>query len=390
MKIKKYDQFLTEQKENTLDIPNDVLKISEAYRKAGKDIFLVGGAVRDYIQGITPKDYDLVTNALIDESKEILKDFNVSDEQGKSFGVIRVYTKECPEGHEIASYRKDISGGRDTKGEEDKVEMGQHITMEDDCNRRDLTMNALYYDINKKEIIDLVGGVDDIKKGIVKAVGNASERFLEDRLRILRIFRFTARTGGRIDKETSDAIKKDNRLIGVGPKDDVSQERIWEELEKSYKQSKKYNDYLSLLTEYNMWGQIFPGSNINTNLINSDSFLITISNLFKNEETTGLSNRLVQNYKMESDIVKAIIFLINLLDFKPDSVLDIYKKKLVSGVTDDNIREWVSINNLDNSVLKFIDYKPSVSAKDLMEMGFERAALGIEIKRLETEKFKKL
>jgi len=150
MKIKKYDQFLTEQKENTLDIPNDVLKISEAYRKAGKDIFLVGGAVRDYIQGITPKDYDLVTNALIDESKEILKDFNVSDEQGKSFGVIRVYTKECPEGHEIASYRKDISGGRDTKGEEDKVEMGQHITMEDDCNRRDLTMNALYYDINKK------------------------------------------------------------------------------------------------------------------------------------------------------------------------------------------------------------------------------------------------
>jgi len=186
-------------------------------------------------------------------------------------------------------------------------------------------------------------------------------------LRILRIFRFTARTGGRIDKETSDAIKKDNRLIGVGPKDDVSQERIWEELEKSYKQSKKYNDYLSLLTEYNMWGQIFPGSNINTNLINSDSFLITISNLFKNEETTGLSNRLVQNYKMESDIVKAIIFLINLLDFKPDSVLDIYKKKLVSGVTDDNIREWVSINNLDNSVLKFIDYKPSVSAKDLME-----------------------
>jgi len=237
-KLKKYDQFLTEQKENTLDIPNDVLKISEAYRKAGKDIFLVGGAVRDYIQGITPKDYDLVTNALIDESKEILKDFNVSDEQGKSFGVIRVYTKECPEGHEIASYRKDISGGRDTKGEEDKVEMGQHITMEDDCNRRDLTMNALYYDINKKEIIDLVGGVDDIKKGIVKAVGNASERFLEDRLRILRIFRFTARTGGRIDKETSDAIKKDNRLIGVGPKDDVSQERIWEELEKSYKQSK--------------------------------------------------------------------------------------------------------------------------------------------------------
>ena len=188
--IKKYQQFITENKINsTIPLPNDIIEISNAYIKAGKDIFLVGGAVRDFIQGIEPKDYDLVTNALPNESKEILRGFKVSDEQGKNFGVLRVYTKDEPEGYEIASYRRDISGGRDTKGDDQKVEMGGDVTIEDDCNRRDLTMNALFYDIKNKQIVDLVGGVEDIKKGIVRAVGDASQRFIEDRLRICRIFR---------------------------------------------------------------------------------------------------------------------------------------------------------------------------------------------------------
>ena len=84
MKIKKYNQFITENKIPTeIPLPRDIIEISNAYTKANKDIFLVGGAVRDFIQGVKPKDYDLVTNALPDESKEILKDFKVSDEQGK-------------------------------------------------------------------------------------------------------------------------------------------------------------------------------------------------------------------------------------------------------------------------------------------------------------------
>lgn len=243
--ITKYTKFLETM--NTKDIkkisvdiplPNDIIEVSNAYIKAGKDIFLVGGAVRDFIQGKEPKDWDLVTNSLPEESKEILKGFKLSDEQGKNFGVLRLYTKDEPEGYEIASYRKDISKGRDTKGDDQKVEMGKHITIFDDCMRRDLTMNALFYDIKNKEIVDIVGGVDDIKNGIVRAVGNAMERFIEDRLRICRIFRFAARTGGKIDGNTAKAIRTDNRLKGIGPKDDVSQERIWEEFKKAWSQCK--------------------------------------------------------------------------------------------------------------------------------------------------------
>ena len=391
MKLKKYNQFITENKINAeIPLPNDIIEISNAYIKAGKDIFLVGGAVRDFIQGIEPKDYDLVTNALPNESKEILKGFNVSDEQGKNFGVLRVYTKDEPEGYEIASYRRDISGGRDTKGDDQKVEMGGDVTIEDDCNRRDLTMNALFYDIKNKQIVDLVGGVDDIKRGIVRAVGDASQRFIEDRLRICRIFRFAARTGGEIDSKTAQAIKNDNRLKGVGPKDDVSQERIIEELKKAFKQAKDYNYYLNFFTKFNMWNEVFPGSNININLVNSKDFVVVIANLFKNESTTGLENKMVQEYKIEVELATKVVFLLTLLSFKIEDVFDIYKKKQQCAITDVTILEWIKLMDLSDEVIKFVDYKPSVSSEELMSQGFKGKELGIEIKRLEVEKFKQM
>ena len=390
--IKKYNQFIIENKiSEEIPLPNDIIEISNAYIKAGKDIFLVGGAVRDFIQGIEPKDYDLVTNALPNESKEILKDFKVSDEQGKNFGVLRVYTKDEPEGYEIASYRRDISGGRDTKGDDQKVEMGGDVTIEDDCNRRDLTMNALFYDIKNKQIVDLVGGVDDIKKGIVRAVGDASQRFIEDRLRICRIFRFAARTGGEIDSKTAQAIRNDNRLKGVGPKDDVSQERIWDELKKSWKQAKDYNYYLNFFTKFDMWDEVFPGSEINTNLVKSKDLVVVIANLFKNESLSGLERKLVQEYKIEHETATKVTFLISLLSFKVEDVFDIYKKKIQCSISDETILEWLKVQSInDDTLIKFVEYRPSVSAQELMSQGFKGKDLGLKIKELEVEKFKQM
>lgn len=401
--ITKYTKFLETM--NTKDIkkisvniplPNDIIEVSNAYIKAGKDIFLVGGAVRDFIQGKEPKDWDLVTNALPEESKEILKGFKLSDEQGKNFGVLRLYTKDEPEGYEIASYRKDISSGRDTKGDDQKVEMGKHITIFDDCMRRDLTMNALFYDIKNKQIVDIVGGVDDIKNGVVRAVGNAMERFIEDRLRICRIFRFAARTGGKIDGNTAKAIRTDNRLKGIGPKDDVSQERIWEEFKKAWKQAIDFNDYLNFFTEFDMWEQVFPGSKINTDLIESKDFVVVMANLFKNESTNGLQERLVEEYKIPNSpesgkVATQMIFLINLLGLTIDDVPEMYKKKVQCSIKDTTILEWLDVNSINDPVkIKFVEFKPSVSSKELMDRGITGRELGVEIKRLEIENFKKL
>ena len=392
MKILKYQQFITENKISTeIPVPKDIIEISNAYIKAGKDLFLVGGAVRDFIQGIKPKDYDLVTNALPEESKEILKDFKVSDEQGKNFGVLRVYTKDEPGGHEVASYRKDISGGRDTKGEDQKVELGSSVTMKDDCFRRDLTMNALFYDIKSKQIIELVGGVDDIKRGIVRAVGDAAERFLEDRLRICRIFRFAARTGGEIDENTAKAIKNDNRLKGVSPKDDVSQERIWEEIKKAWTQAKDYRNYLNFFSEFDMWSEVFPGSKINTESVNSKEFVVVMANLFKLESPEGLEKRLVQDYKIESETATKIVFLLRLLQLTPELAFDMYKSKLQCHIEDKTILEWFRVLGINDPIkIKFVEYKPTTSAQDLMDNGLKGKALGDEMKRLEIENFKSM
>ena len=388
--IKKYKMFL--EKLNTeIPLPNDIIEISNAYIKAGKDIFLVGGAVRDFIQGVKPKDWDLVTNALPDESKEILRGFRVSDEQGKNFGVLRVYTKDEPEGYEIASYRRDLSGGRDTKGDDQKVQMGSDVTIEDDCMRRDLTSNALFYDIRNKKIVDLVGGVDDIKNGIVRAVGDASQRFIEDRLRILRIFRFASRMNGKIDEQTSKAILNDNRLRGIGPKDDVSQERIWEEMLKSFKQAKDYNYYLSLFTKYNMWGEVFPGVQINTKVVESKNFVILIANLFLGNSTDKLEVKLVQDFKIDGETAKKVVFLLELLNLTPEVVLDTYRKKTSCSIDDVTILEWLEVTgNESNTLIKFLEYKPTVSSQELMEKGYKGKELGLEIKRLEIEKFKSM
>ena len=383
-----------------IPLPNDIIEISDVFIKSGKEIFLVGGAIRDYLQSKTPHDFDLVTNALPDESKRILKDFNVSDEQGKNFGVLRVYTKEEPKGYELASYRKDISNGRDTKGDEPKVEIGNHITIEDDCKRRDFSINALFYDIKNKQIVDIVGGVNDIKNGIIRAVGDPKERFNEDRLRILRCFRFSARTGGKIDVKTANAIDFDNRLrsntLGrrdnqpiLFEKDNVSQERIWEEIKKAFEYPNSFNRYLNLLTEFNMWSQIFPGSIINRELVNSLDFTILIANLFKYENIEVLEKKLVLEYKIDINTSRKVVFLLNLLKFKPEDVLAHYVKKKQCDIKNSTLIEWIKINKI-NKLFKFVNYKPSVSAQELMDLGFTGKRLGDELRKLEFEKFKQL
>lgn len=382
-----YNLFL-EKKSSEMPLPQDVLDIAAAYISAGKEIYVVGGAIRDFRKGVEPKDYDLVTNALPEESKQILKGFRVSDEQGKNFGVLRVYTESEPEGYEIASFRKDIAKGRDTKGDEQKVEMGPDVTIEDDVMRRDLTINALFYDISKKEIVDLVGGMDDISGNKIRAVGDASQRFIEDRLRIMRVFRFAARTNGIIEEKTADAIRKDNRLRDIGPTDDVSQERIWEEMVKAWKQAKDYTQYLSYFKEFDMWNQIFPGVNI-SDPVDSADFSVVIASLLRDNPSTYLDKKLVQDFKIDTSLAKKIVFLISLRDFDAENVLDYWKKKQSSGISDQTILEWLTKTAVERQdVIKFVDWKPSVKSEELINKGFTGKSLGEEIRRLEIQNFK--
>jgi len=394
--MKNFNNFIKKIKTN-ISIPADVLEISNAFVKAGKELFLVGGAVRDHLQGKTPHDFDLVTNALPEETKQILKDFDVSDEQGKNFGVLRVFTETEPLGHEIATFRKDISGGRDNKGDDEKVEIGKHISIEDDVLRRDLTINALFFDINKKEIVDLVGGVEDIKNGVIRTVGVAEERFKEDRLRILRVFRFTARTNGKIDKTTEEAIRKDNRLSGISAKEDVSKERIHEEFDKVMDHAKAdisiMQRYVDLLTDFDMWKEMFGDLLFNPLLdITTLRKSFIMKDLFDEVELTSkFKKKLIRTFKFKAETVEEMTFLDSLILFTEDDIFDLTRLRERFHISVDFINDAIKHFDLDKDEMKaFIDFSDIgfiVDGNDLMKQGFKGKEIDTEKRRLETERF---
>jgi tRNA nucleotidyltransferase/poly(A) polymerase len=389
MKIKKYQQFLESQSSDMWNIiPQSVKDLQLLFKSKGKKLYIVGGAVRDFLTGDKPKDFDLATDALPDEVLEIIgKDYR-TNLQGKAFGVVVVYTDDEPEGMEIATFREDVSKGRNPE-----VKLG--ATIEDDVKRRDLTYNALFYDLDSKDIVDLTGGREHLAKGITQMVGDPTERFDEDSLRILRAFRFASRYGHPLHKDTEKAIEKRKQLENIDPETGemkrISQERVWEEMKKAWKQARDYRNYLNFFTKFDMWQEVFPEANINTSLVDSKDFTIVIANLFKNESLDGLEKKLVQDYKIESELVNKVVFLISLLDFRVENVFDVYKKRQQCGISDSTILEWIKVEGISNdNLVKFVDYKPSISAQELMSKGFKGKELGDEIKRLEVEKFKSM
>jgi len=388
MKLKRYNQFLESKSDMWDIIPQSVKELHELFQSAGKKLYLVGGSVRDFLTGDKPKDFDLATDALPDEVLEILGDKYRTNLQGKAFGVVVVYTKEVPEGMEIATFREDVSKGRNPE-----VKLG--VTIEDDVKRRDLTYNSLFYDLDTRQIVDLVGGKEDLQSGITRMVGDPIERFDEDSLRILRSFRFASRYEHPLHKDTESAIEKRNQLQNIDPETGlmkrISQERVWEEMKKAFKQAKDYNYYLSFFTKFHMWDEVFPGAKINTNLVKSKDFVVVIANLFKNESPVGLTEKLAQEYKIELETATKVAFLVSLLSFKVEDVFDTYKRRQQCSISDSTILEWLKVQTIDtNELIKFVEYRPSISAQELMSQGIKGRDLGIKIKELEIEKFKQM
>jgi tRNA nucleotidyltransferase/poly(A) polymerase len=190
-----------------------------------------------------------------------------------------------------------------------------------------------------------------------------------------------------IENKTAESIKRNGSLLLS-----ISKERIWEELCKSYKQSKNFSTYLNYLKEFDLFQFIFPDSKINTE-IKDCKFLVTyIANLFYLEAwSNDLENRMVQNYKIEIDMARKAIFLTRLEELDETNAFDYYKSKIRCHITDEEILDWLNVRQIDSSIFRaFLKYKPSVSAEDLMKQGYKGKELGSKIKELEIEEFKKL
>ena len=363
-----------------IPVPEDIRKIKDIFIKNGYKLFVVGGAVRDALLGKTPKDWDLATDAVPDKVEEMMNAAGLKTlPTGKAFGVINVFTDD--DEYEIATFRKDLSGGR----RPDAVEF---TTIDQDVLRRDLTINALFYDIDTGEVVDLVGGVDDLKNGIVKTVGNPADRFGEDRLRIMRAIRFAGRFGSEVDPAVEAALKKDNSLEGISP------ERIRDEFLKGIKTAKDVRHFLGLIDKYNLWDDIFPGLNINKdNRVNDKDPIIIIANLLKNNDPSNLS-KVLNKLTYSSSENKGITFLVALQQFdSPEKVYKFKKLEGKSGVTPSQILKFSLLADINGKLIAAFDnFKLSVTGQDVQnELGIKPGPeMGKAIEKMEVDNFKRL
>ncbi len=220
------------------------ISIIRALREHGHQAYLVGGCVRDLLLGREPADYDIATSAMPDE---VMRIFPETYAVGAQFGVVLVPDAG---GHtiEVATFRSDIgySDGRHP----DEVCFTQDPR--EDVQRRDFTINGLLLDPISNEVLDYIGGQDDLKAKLIRAIGDAALRFAEDKLRMLRAVRFAARFGYEIEPSTFAAIQKLAPLIHQ-----VSRERVRGELTKMLTEGHAREAFL-LLDETGLLHQVLP------------------------------------------------------------------------------------------------------------------------------------
>jgi poly(A) polymerase len=200
-----------------MNFHSTALAIVRHLREVGHEAYFAGGCVRDMLLKKKPKDYDVATSA---RPEDVIKLFKKTVLVGKAFGVVRVRLNN----HEIevATFRTEgpyIDGRRPSSV--------TFTTAEQDALRRDFTINGLFYDPIKHDILDYIGGRADLKRRSIRAIGDPTKRFKEDHLRLLRCVRFTAQLGFKIEPKTWSALVKMSPKIRT-----VSAERIRDELNK--------------------------------------------------------------------------------------------------------------------------------------------------------------
>jgi len=188
-------------------VSRHAIKVCEVLNQHGFDAYIVGGAVRDLIVGLAPKDFDVATNATPAQIRPLFRRARII---GRRFQLVHVVFGQ--EVIETSTFRAPSSGNQETDEHGRILRDNEFGTHEEDAARRDFTINALYYDPIKEEVIDFHQGVADLKNRVVRMIGDPETRYREDPVRMLRALRFAAKLGARIDPPTEQPI---TRLAGL-------------------------------------------------------------------------------------------------------------------------------------------------------------------------------
>jgi len=248
-------------------ISDNALKVLYRLRDAGYVSMLVGGCVRDLMLGHEPKDFDVVTDASPEKIQEVFRNARLI---GRRFRLAHIHFGR--EIIEVATFRgnpaagsedleTDIAGAEDppapTRRRREPASIADHNifgTQEEDAVRRDFTVNALYYNIRDFTVMDYVGGVQDLKEGVMHMIGDPQVRYREDPVRMLRAVRFAAKLGFRIDAATAEPMRELGRLLL-----EVSPARMFEEVLKLFHGGYAAETY-ELLRRYDLFRFLFPAT----------------------------------------------------------------------------------------------------------------------------------
>jgi poly(A) polymerase len=197
----KFDKKLLDQ---------DALKILKKLNKSGHEAYLVGGCIRDILLGHEPKDFDIATSATPEQIHKLFKRSRII---GRRFKLVHIMFS-ARKFIEVATFR---TGKVQTLNDGLVHRDNYYGALEDDVFRRDFTVNGLYYDNKKSEVIDYVGGLDDLKALKIKMIGDPSERFEEDPVRMIRAVRFQAKLKANIESQLIDVIQTNSQLLAKIP-----------------------------------------------------------------------------------------------------------------------------------------------------------------------------
>lgn len=370
----------------TMPLPSSVEYVLSRLKENGYQAYVVGGAVRDFLMGKTPHDYDLTSDALPSQISDVFKDF-YQEHSGEKHGTIRVIVDHKP--IEITTFRCD-EGYTDYR-RPDNVEFVKDVYI--DSKRRDFSINAFYY--SEGHIYDFHEGLEDLNNKVIKTIGNPSTRFHEDALRILRAIRFSAKLGYEIESKTKTALLDCKEELNL-----IAKERILTELKEISSTSNFFRDIKEYFPIFKL---IIPcldkiGNSID-DIYNFDTksygdYIASLSALFSLREINNDFMSWKLFIKMDNESINAIKTLIKLKDINFNNSFDddyINGLILLSKPVDINVFKNYLINlyNLKrfknddiDSILNRVDIlsegNTPYSLKDLEIDGNDLLKLGIE------------
>lgn len=370
----------------TMPLPSSVEYVLSRLKENGYQAYVVGGAVRDFLMGKTPHDYDLTSDALPSQISDVFKDF-YQEHSGEKHGTIRVIVDHKP--IEITTFRCD-EGYTDYR-RPDNVEFVKDVYI--DSKRRDFSINAFYY--SEGHIYDFHEGLEDLNNKVIKTIGNPSTRFHEDALRILRAIRFSAKLGYEIESKTKTALLDCKEELNL-----IAKERILIELKEI---SSTSNFFRNVKEYFPIFKLIIPclgkiGNSID-DIYNFDTkscgdYIASLSALFSLREINNDFMSWKLFIKMDNESINAIKTLIKLKDINFNNSFDddyINGLILLSKPVDINVFKNYLINlyNLKrfknddiDSILNRVDIlsegNTPYSLKDLGIDGNDLLKLGIE------------